>query len=119
MILRVPMAPGVPLYVQRTKLEGVDYQLRFDWNARSGTWYLQLLDSDGVALTGMQRLVIGVPLLRLHHADPRVPPGELVLAEPGRLPGEGMTLPTFDDVNTRVVLLYAEAADVEALKAGG
>lgn len=116
MILVVPMTPGVPLYTQRTKLEGKDYLLRFDWNARSATWYLQVMNSDGEALTGMLRLVLGVPLLRLHHDDDRVPPGELIMAEPGRLPGEGMTAPGLEDVNTRTILLYLEAAEVEALR---
>ena len=111
-ILRIPVAQEVPVYQQRTTLDGVDYFLRFDWNARSETWFFQLFDADNVKLTGMIRVVIGVPLLRLHHATPGVPPGDIVAIDTGALIGEGQTRPTFDDIGTRVRLLYLEESEL-------
>jgi len=113
MIPQIPTSSELPLYTQRTTLDGVDYILRFDWNARSETWFLQLFDSDEVQLTGMIRIVLGLPLLRLHHATPGVPPGDIIAIDPAVQIGEGQVRPAFAELGSRVRLLYVEASELE------
>jgi hypothetical protein len=113
MILIIPTASEVPLYTQRTTLDGVEYVLRFDWNARTETWFLQLFDANYTALTGMIRVVIGLDLLRLHLTTEGVPPGQLIAADPGALFGDGQERPAYDDFGSRVRLLYIDASESE------
>ena len=76
---RIPTQQGIPFWVQRTTLDGRDYNLRFAWNQREERWYLDLADGDGTAILSGLKLVTNWPLLLAYHADPRVPPGELIV----------------------------------------
>lgn len=103
--VRIPTSSELPSYSQRTTLDGREYVLEFDWSERAGAWYLRLLDVDRIALTGRKRVVLNTDLLRLHRRTEGVPPGRLVALD---LSGSGLP-PAFDELGSRVVLLYTEA----------
>jgi hypothetical protein len=66
-----------PYYKQRTRLDGVDYNLRFAWNERIARWHLDIYDdADGIICAGL-KLITNVSLLRFYQWDPRMPPGDL------------------------------------------
>lgn len=75
----IPTQQGVPFWMQRTTLDGRDYNLRFAWNQREERWYLDIADGDDTAILTGLKLVTNWPLLRAYHADHRVPPGELAV----------------------------------------
>lgn len=97
--------PGVAFSEQRTTLEGVDYTLKFRWNARDSAWYMDIADAEAVTLrTGIKlvpnfRLLFYVPPL----AD--LPPGDFMLF--GK-EGAGAA-PDLDTLSTEWVLYYVES----------
>lgn len=76
---RIPTQQGIPFWVQRTTLDGRDYNLRFAWNQREERWYLDINAGDDTPLLVGVKLVTNWPLLLGRHADPRLPDGELMV----------------------------------------
>ena len=62
MPLRLPLTPDLPEHTFTVPLEGVQYEFRLVYRSRTASWYLDLLDEDGVALLRGQRLSPGSPL---------------------------------------------------------
>ena len=108
----IPLSPGVPFFRQRTQLDGRDYLLSFFWNEREEAWYLQLDDEAGVPIAAGIKLVLDWPLIG-RVADARRPPGSLMAVDPSGNPAR----PGLQDLGTRVQLVYADAAEVAAMKA--
>ncbi len=100
-----------PLFDQVTALEGVDYVLRFAFNERDQYWYLDLLDQDGDPIATSLRCVVGWPLLR-RSTDGRKPPGILAFEDASGLGRD----PGFEDLGTRVQLVYFTKAEVDAAR---
>jgi len=99
-----------PYYSMRTRLDGKDYILAFAWNEREERWYLTISDSDGNQLLAGLKLVANWPLLARYHADPNVPPGELMVVDQtqdGSPPG----LEELGE-NARCVLCYQEVTNL-------
>ena len=95
-----------PYYSIRSRLDGKDYGLSFAWNDREERWYLSIYDdADNLLLAGI-KLIANWPLLRNYHADPNVPPGELMVVDQTR---DG-TPPGLKELgeNARCVLCYQE-----------
>lgn len=101
MIYTIPTSQTEPLYSQVTALDGTSYLWTFAWNVRDGRWYFDLLDQDGVLITGGVRVVVGSPLLS-RCLDPRRPLGTLMAID---TTGESRD-PAFDELGTRVLLTY-------------
>lgn len=102
-----------PYYSQRTRLDGRDYVLRFAYNERESRWYLSLLDeSESPIILGI-KLVANYSLLYPYRYDPRVPPGEINVAD---LTGDGSP-PTLLELGEgkRCELLYWTRAELEEL----
>lgn len=108
-IFTIPTSTTQAHYRQATALDGEDYVLRFQWNARAGGWFLELADADGVPIVSGVRIVADFPLLR-RVTDPRRPPGELIAAD---LSGQALD-PGFAELGERVVLTYLDAEEVGA-----
>ncbi len=105
--LRIPIAPGVPHQVQRTRLDGREYVLAFRWSQREAQWYLDLRDAEGELLAGPIKLVVHWPLLESRRgARPEMPPGELMLVDGRQTPAD----PGLDELGDVVQLLYREAS---------
>ena len=89
-------------------LGGVDFQLDFHYNDRSGFWYLNLYDAQRANLlrSGV-KCVINYALLRTL-VDVRRPVGELVVADVRGISGTGITDPGLEDLGTDARLVYVE-----------
>ena len=98
---------GTAHYSQTVALDGRSYVMDLDYNARDGYWYLSLADSDAVPIPGCvgRRLVANYPILR--SADPRRPPGELLMA------GGADTPPGLTTIGQGQALYYATADELE------
>lgn len=108
----IPTTPAVAYYSQRTKLDGRDYLLRFSWNEREERWYVSIFDDEENPLVQSIKIICNWRLLRAYHADPRVPPGEIVATD---LTGLNVP-PGFDELGEglRVELNYIPVADIAA-----
>jgi hypothetical protein len=111
---RIPVTSSAPLYEQRTTLDGQDYIFTFYYNARDFSWYFDIADQDGEAISAGVRVVVDWDLLK-RVVDARRPPGLLVAND---LSGAGLD-PGADDFGSRVELLYFEAAEVAEELASG
>ena len=117
MIIRIPTSTDATLsdYDQRVVLDGQEYGLRFRYNERSGYWYLDLTDADGVALVSGRKLVRGARVLG-RSGDPRLPPGRLMvvgLGDPGleELGAGGLASLVYVDEATVAAALAAETTE--------
>jgi hypothetical protein len=101
----------VKLYVRRTEAQrdvtsfpdwrdGSRCGVRFRYTSVLDRWYMWLIDLDGSTIAGPKKLVPGRDLLLGDKHDPRVPPGQLFVYSPDRLP------PTAATVDVAAVLYY-------------
>jgi len=68
-------------YTLRTRLDGADYNLHFQWNEREGRWYLSIADESDNPIVTSIKLITNWPLLFYYQSNPKVPPGELVVVD--------------------------------------
>lgn len=102
----IPATPGSDSsWTERVTLDGTDYLLTFDWQARAGTWRLEIADQDEGLIT-VCKLVSEFPLLR-RVVDPRRPPGELVVID---TLSQGAD-PTFTSLGDRHLVVYASPGE--------
>lgn len=109
MPVALPLVPSVPNYRFSTSLEGVQYIFDVRWNTRAASWYMDVsTEADEIIAYGL-RLVLG-SALGSRNADPRFPPGILIMFDnegTGREAG-------LDDIGTRVSLLYYTPDEITA-----
>jgi hypothetical protein len=102
-VLPTPAAPWPYKWTASYTLEGVNYQLQFNWNDRDGFWYLSVGAPD--LSTQAQGIALRLGTDKLEHfkyAD--VPPGRLdVVDTSGRF-----VEPTRADMGARVLLYYTD-----------
>jgi hypothetical protein len=99
-------------FTQRTRLEGVEYSLRFAHNSRSDSWTLDVEaiggnDQQNVPIITGIKIFIGNDLLRYASHPDLKPPGKLIaLSSDGtrRAPGR-------DELGTRVRLYYLDEGE--------
>lgn len=111
--------PGVlntqdnPYYRMRSRLDGRDYVLDFSYNEREERWYLDIYDEAEVPLAMGLKLIANWSLLFRYRYDPRMPQGEMVVAD---TTGDG-TPPTLLElgINKRCELIYWSQAEMEAI----
>lgn len=94
-----------PHHELQVKLDGVVYTLELRWNRRDSGWYLTVKDEADAVLVASRRLVCDWPIVGLREQPP-VLPGQLWVYDTS---GEQLD-PTLEDLGTRVLLLYEEAA---------
>jgi hypothetical protein len=109
-MLSIPCTPnGSSCWTQRTALDGVDFNLRFDWYQRDGHWRLSIRDAADVPVrTGI--VLIVDELLLVGVVDPRRPHGELAVID---TTGANDADPGFADLGGRFRLIYATAAEMD------
>ena len=101
MPVALPLVPSVPSYRVSTALEDQQYIFDVRWNARDLAWYLDIsTEADEIILRGL-KIVLGT-VLGARSTDTRLPPGLLI---PADLTSSGRDA-TFDDLGTRVAVLY-------------
>lgn len=109
MILEIPCSPGgAGRWTQTTVLDGVTFQLTFDWLERLGRWCLHIADGEGAAIRTGAILNVNTLLLR-GVVDTRRPAGELVVAD---RTDRGDADPGYADLGARFALLYFDAAEL-------
>ena len=111
MSITIPLVSDPSNYDQQVALEGAEYTLVLDWNARAGVWSLTMRTQDGEPIIEGHPLVVNRPVLR---SIPRSvglrPPGELVLVRAQT--GGDIAV---DDLGTNEVrLVYFTRAEVLA-----
>jgi hypothetical protein len=105
---------GSGFYEQTTNIEGVDYVLTFQFNARDGFWYLSLRTSAGVSIAGCESLRLvnrGQPLRRV--VDQERPPGELYVYSSNETYEPGLY-----DLGVNTLLTYIPKSDLDELENG-
>jgi hypothetical protein len=109
-MLTIPLPTEVAgSFTQRTRIEGVDYALRFTHNSRSDSWALDIAaigggDEENVPIVTGAKIFIGNDLLRYANHPTLTPPGTLIA-----LSSDGLRrAPTRDELGTRVQLYYLE-----------
>ncbi len=109
MALVIPVF-DVPSFVEGLTIEGVNYQLRMDWNYRGQFWQMSWYDRDGALLVAGIKVVINYPLLDPYKYLP-IPQGEMLAldaSDPYARIEDG-------DLGTRVVLVYFTEAEYAAI----
>lgn len=94
-----------PAFTQRSKLDGTEYELYFEWNERDGRWFFSISDSTGDRIASGIKVVADWPLIH-RVRDARRPPGEIVAIDStgnGEPPGR-------DDLGARVKIYYYDEA---------
>jgi hypothetical protein len=76
-VLTIPTLQGVAYWTQRTKLDDLEYLLRFAWNQREARWYLDILTEDEQPIALGIKLITNWPLIRFYQWDRRMPRGDL------------------------------------------
>ena len=108
-MLSIPCTPnGASCWTQRTALDGVDFNLKFDWYQRDGHWRLSIADAQGVAIRSGIVVAVNELLLR-GVVDPRRPRGELAVVD---ATDANDTDPGFGDLGARFRLIYATATEL-------
>jgi hypothetical protein len=86
-ILIIPTSSD-PRYSQRTALDGIEYDLRFDYISRLGRWQFSIYSIDDEPLATGMMLLAGKSLLERRRYDLRLPQGEIfVMSADNSSPG--------------------------------
>ena len=103
----IPTRQDAAHYQFPVELEGVVFGLEFYWNARDASWYLTILDAEGVPLLSSRKLVLDLPLTA-RYRDLRLPRGEFVVLD---TTGQGLEA-GLKDLGTRVLLVYVPSTEL-------
>jgi hypothetical protein len=106
-----PQADSVPVRDLYVDLDGTVFRLVLTWRERPACWYLDLYDSDGVALLMGQALRPGTAVLNRRSGAPW-PAGQLMLIDQsgGNLPA------TMDGLGSSHALYYADSELIASLR---
>lgn len=99
--LSIPTFNSTDDYTQSTTLDGKDYVFRFQYNTRSGFWFMSLYDNDESPIVEGRKVVVNRDLLH-GVTDARRPVGALVCLEVH----DGVDEPTRDSFGVDHVLHY-------------
>jgi len=89
-MITVPTLAGFADYTEIVQLGGITYRLRFTFNSRAASWFLNILGAGGDVLVAGIRVRLEWPLA-MQHVQATLPDGELIVldlvasrVEPGR-----------------------------------
>lgn len=112
-VLQIPLETGLSAYTVRVPLDETMFRLTFRWNERALCWFMDVHADSGEAVVTGLRVVVGLTLLRQHRYRQNAPKGNLVAFDTTNRAID----PGLNDFGTRVVLLYIDAEELEALSA--
>jgi len=99
-LLQIPTRVDLKSYEMFVTLDGIEYQLKFEYNFRDGFWYMSIID-----LVYGQKLVHGNVLFdQFKHLD-NFPQGDFVVADKSGLERD----PDIETFGDTVILAYDEA----------
>lgn len=101
--LLISTEPTLVAYNQRVEINEVTYSLRFYWNDRAQSWFVDILNDSEIPLAMGRKCNVGSDLISQSHYQ-GVPQGSLVPWDTSQRDVD----PFIDDFGTRVILLYLE-----------
>ncbi len=106
----IPLTNAATLgaFILRVDLDGIDYQLQFQFNSREGFWYYNLLDAERNILRAGIKVVSNFPMLRLYRDVENRPAGELISIDTRISPQD----PGLADLNVSSIFSYADADEL-------
>lgn len=117
----VPFEPSRGAYEFTTRIDDAEYLFAVRWNAHPlGGWYFDIADEAGVAESPIRwfarglKIVLGCAIGRTN-LHPLFVNGQLVAYDTTRQGREA----TFDDLGTRVIVVYWSQDDLLAHAVGG
>ena len=99
-------AKVVPSFIQRVRLDGVEYTLAMEWNARDEAYYFSIDQAGEIILSGI-RVVVGIDLLGQFKARAGCPQGSLYIHDVEL--GKNQERITPENIGERYLLIYEEA----------
>jgi len=102
MVIIPTLTDGTPYYDQSIELNGVTFNLYFEWNEVLGRWRMSVLDTNDVTLIAGMTLVTGVKLNYGFSCDPTFPQGSFVILDSTT----AFTPPGLYELGTRCVLAF-------------
>lgn len=103
--VEIPLPVDLPLYEIRTRLDGKQYLLTFDWIGRENRWRYSV-SFDGRVLLSSRKLICHIGLLDSKAYDLDAPPGVLMAID---FSDRGGDPPGYADLGRRVRLVYFPA----------
>lgn len=91
-------------FFESVDLDGITFQLEFQYNSREGFWYFNVLDADGNQLRSGIKVVINWPLL-LRDQSLDAPAGDLMCLDTRPKPQD----PSLEELGKDGVMAYNEA----------
>ncbi len=103
--------PDEPTWVTTESLDGVRYQLTFEYKERPDSWYLTIADQNGVIAYRGARLTTAVDLFRNYkRGNDSLPPGIFFVVS---LTGSQELDPTFESFNEDFAFVYLTRDDID------
>lgn len=102
---RLPLRNDVSSFSFRTRLAGEDFVFVFRHNQREGCWYVDLLDTNNVAIVTGEKVVVGRLLFRAC-TDERLPAGAFSVVDKTQQDLD----PGLFDLGSRVEVIFGEFA---------
>ena len=110
MLVLPSFAGSYPRWEYVVALDGINYGVRFNYNFREDSWYIDLFDADGNSVLAGIKLVVGYRLLASRRYLPGLPPGELIVVDTEMDPTTARI--SEKSLGARYVLVYATAAEM-------
>lgn len=106
--VEIPVRSDLDDFSHVVDLDGVTYQIRLVKNMRDMAWAMDIRDAEGTPLLTGRLVRVDVPLTGL---APRgdLPPGLLIAQDTS---GEGEEIDDWEDLGSRVRLMYTPEDDV-------
>lgn len=101
MAVKIPLRQDLPHFSAQFELDGATYTFEFQWNFRSGAWFMSISDGDGAPIVNGVQVVVGWPLAK-RIKDARMPLGTLQAQDTAG----GDEDPGLTDLGARVQLYY-------------
>lgn len=111
-MITVPTFGNFADYTEIVQLAGVTYRLRFYFNTRSDSWYLDVLGAGGTVFVAGVRVRLEWPLLRQYVLEDELPAGQMVVLDLLNTRRE----PSRDDINDTIApLTFTPDAEVDVI----
>lgn len=91
-------------YILEAELATEVFRLRFTWNQRESSWYMDILDIDDNNIMLGVKLVANYQLLLQYKAMAELPKGDFIMMDLESSPQTGPV--TFDNYGTRYQLIF-------------
>lgn len=106
-VYALPVRPSIPWQRFSVELDRRTYVFDFRWNTREGAWFFSVADALEAPIATGKKVVLDWGLTK-RIADRRIYPGVIAASDTSNTGAP----PTVDDLGTRVLVLYHDAASL-------